>query len=452
LGALAREKAAEIGRLAAEAARALGCGGAGLEAAEAVIRAGMLQAGCGMLERLLAADPGYRGPRVLCGQGHEAGFVSYRDKVIDTVLGAVTVTRAWYHCAACGHGLAPRDARLGVAGASMSPGLRAMNDQAAAAGPFARAARLLENLAGVRLTVKRVERAAEASGAAVAAAVRDRASLITARKLVPLPPSPLPDKLYACIDGTGVPVTAKETAGRDGKGEDGRARTREVKLAVFFTQDKLDKNGYPVRDRDSSSYIATFEPAAVFARLVEAEGIRRGAGHVRQMTILGDGAAWIWNIASSKFPEATQIVDLFHAREHLHDLARLLEFMLGDQKEQWLAARMEDLDYGHIDGICTAARAYPLAGVKKDEMDTALGYFQNNAPRMRYHWFRQCGLFVGSGVVEAGCKSVIGQRLKSSGMRWTVAGAGAITALRCREASSQQEAIWNNPHNQTGAA
>jgi hypothetical protein len=423
-----------------------------MEAAEAVIRAGMLQAGCGMLERLLAADPGYRGRRVPCGRGHEAGFTAYRDKVIDTVLGAVTLTRAWYHCAACGHGFAPRDAGLGVAGASLSPGLRAMNDQAAAAGPFAKAARLLDVLAGVRLTVKRVERAAEASGAAAAAAVRDRASLITARKLVPLPPSPLPDKLYACIDGTGVPVTATETAGRDGKGEDGRARTREVKLGVFFTQDKLDAKGYPVRDRDSSSYVATFEPAAVFAGLVEAEGIRRGAGHVRQMTILGDGAPWIWKIAGSKFPGATQIVDLYHAREHLHDLARLLEFMLGDRKDDWLAARMSDLDYGDIDGICTAARAYPLAGVKKDELDTALGYFETNAPRMRYHWFRQCGLFVGSGVVEAGCKSVIGQRLKSSGMRWTVAGAGAITALRCREASSQWEAIWNNPHNQTGAA
>ena len=184
----------------------------------------------------------------------------------------------------------------------MSPGLRAMNDRAAAAAPFAKAARLLENLAGVRLTAKRVERAAEASGAAPAAAVRERAGLITARKLMPLPPSPLPDKLYAAIDGTGVPVTAKETAGRDGKGEDGRARTREVKLGVFFTQNKLDEDGYPVRDRDSSSYVATFEPAHVFAGLVEAEGIRRGAGHVRQLTILGDGAAWIWNIATAQVP------------------------------------------------------------------------------------------------------------------------------------------------------
>jgi hypothetical protein len=175
----------------------------------------------------------------------------------------------------------------------MSPGPAAMNDRAAAAGPFAKAAGLLEELAGVHLTAKRVERSAEASGTAKAAADRSRAKAISARKLVPLAPSPLPDKLYAAIDGTGVPVTAKEAAGRDGWGEDGRARTREVKLAVFFAQDKVDEDGYPVRDPGSSSYLATFEPASVFADLVEAEGIRRGAHHIRQYTILGDGAAWI---------------------------------------------------------------------------------------------------------------------------------------------------------------
>jgi hypothetical protein len=412
----------------------------------------MLAAGCGMLGQLLAGDPGYRGPRVPCGQGHDAVFASYRDKVIDTVLGPVTLNRAWYRCAECGHGLAPRDAELGVAGASMSPGLAAMNDLAAAAGPFAGAARLLEHLGGVRLTVKRVERAAEASGKAAAAAGRERARLIASRKLALLPPSPPPDKLYAVIDGTGVPMTAKETAGRDGKGEDGRARTREVKLGVFFTQDKLDADGHPVRDRASTSIIATFEPASVFAGLVKAEGIRRGADHVRQFTVLGDGAAWIWAIATAKFPQATQIVDLYHAREHLHSLTRSLEFMLLDRKEEWLAARLEDLDYGDIDGIEAAVRKYPLEGVKRDEAEKELGYFLNNAPRMRYHWFRSRGLFVGSGVVEASCKTIVGQRLKQAGMHWTVGGADAIIALRCKEASSQWEAICNDHHNQTGAA
>jgi hypothetical protein len=417
-----------------------------------VLRAGLLKLGGGMLGEVLSADPGYRGPRADCGSGHEAVLTGYREKVIDTVLGPVTLRRAWYHCARCGHGLAPRDAELGVARASMSPGLAAMNGKAAAAVPFARAAGLLEDLAGVRLTVKRVERAAEADGAAQATASRARAGLIARRKLVPLPPSPLPGKLYMVIDGTGVPVTPKETAGRQGNGEDGRARTREVKMAVFFTQDKVDDKGCPVRDRDSSSYIATFEPAAAFADLVKAEGIRRGADHVRQLTVIGDGAAWIWGIATSKYPEATQIVDLYHAREHLHSLTRSLEFMLGDRRDEWLAARMEDLDYGCIDGIDAAVRTYPLEGGKKDEVDKELGYFLNNAPRMRYHWFRSRGLFVGSGIVEAGCKSVIGQRLKQSGMHWTIPGADSIIALRCAEASSQWEAICNHCHNQTPAA
>ena len=145
-------------------------------------------------------------------------------------------------------------------------------------------------------------------------------------------------------------------------------------------------------------------------------------------------------------------MDLYHAREHLHDLARQLEFMLLGHKEEWLAARLEDLDYGDIDGICRAARAFPLNGVKKDELDTALGYFENNAPRMRYRWFRQCGLFVGSGLVESGCKAVIGQRLKLSGMRWTTGGADAIATLRCQQASRPEDRIWHTPRNQAPAA
>ena len=145
-------------------------------------------------------------------------------------------------------------------------------------------------------------------------------------------------------------------------------------------------------------------------------------------------------------------MDLFHAREHLHDLARSLEFMLLDHKDDWLAARLEDLDYGDIDAICAAARIYPLQGIKKTGLDTALGYFENNAPRMRYHWFRSRGLFVGSGAVESGCKAVIGQRLKLSGMHWTVAGASAITTLRSQQASRPEDQIWIRARNQTPAA
>ena len=305
---------------------------------ELAIRTAMTRLGAGLLEDLLGLEAGYRGPRVDCGAGHQAGFVSYRDKTIDTVLGPVRLRRAWYHCAACGHGLAPQDAELGIEQGSMSPGLAKMTARAAAAVPFAKAAGLLAELAGIELTVKRVERSAEATGAAAAAAIGAQADAICSRQVVPLPPpGPAPDMLYIAVDGTGVPMTAAETEGRKGKADDGKARTREVKLACLFTQTSTDDDGRPVRDPGSSSYLATFEPAARFGQLVDAEARRRGSEHIRQLVVLGDGAAWIWNLADELFPAATQIVDLYHAREHVHDLATLAARLLRGQPD-WLAA------------------------------------------------------------------------------------------------------------------
>ena len=420
--------------------------GAGIERAELALREGLAQLGCRLLEPLLAADPGYTGPRAKCGAGHVGRFAGYRDKAVDTVLGPVRIRRAWYHCAECGHGFAPRDMELGVAGQGMSPGLRKMTARAAAAVPFAAAAKLVGELAGITLTGKRAGRRAEADGAAAAAVIEAQAAAIAARQILPLPPAgPAPDLLYICIDGTGVPMIPAETEGRDGKGEDGKARTREVKLCCCFTQTSLDDQGRPVRDPHSSSYLATFAPAAGFGTLMAGEARRRGAAHIRQLVILGDGAAWIWNLASQHFPEATQIVDLFHAREHLHDLARLLEFMLGDHKPAWLEQRLAELDAGDISAICAAARAFPLAGRKASDLKTALGYFEHNAHRMHYAHFRGLGMFIGSGAVEAGCKAIVGQRCKLSGMRWSLPGATGILALRCLEASGRWEEILIEP-------
>ena len=142
---------------------------------------------------------------------------------------------------------------------------------------------------------------------------------------------------------------------------------------------------------------------------------------------------------------ATQIVDLYHAREHLHDLARLLEFMLGDHKQAWLQERLADLDNGDIPAICAAGRVFPLAGKKAADPGTALGYFEHNARRMRHAHFKKLGIFAGSGAAEAGCKSIVAQRRKLSGMRWTVSGATGILTLRCPEASDRWEQIRIQP-------
>lgn len=419
---------------------ALGAGpgagsGQGLAAVETAIRAAMTMLGATVLEQLLAADTGHRGPRVDCGAGHKAAFVAYRVKTVDTVLGPIELRRAYYHCGVCQSGVIPRDDQLGVAGGSLSPGLRAMTDRVGAAVPFAQAASLLAELAGITLTTKRVERCAETDGAAAAAAQAEHAHAVLTGRVTPLPPpGEVPDMLYLAVDGTGIPMTAAETAGRTGKGPDGRARTREVKLAALFTQTHLDDKGRPARDAQSTSYLATLEPVEHFADLLTAEARRRGAETVRQLVVLGDGARWIWNLADQRLPAATQIVDLFHAREHLHALAESLAFITTDPAA-WLTDRLTDLDNGDINAIIAAAHEYPLVGVHADARDKALAYFQTNAHRMRYAHYRHLGMFVGSGVVEAGCKAVIGQRLKLSGMRWSALGATGITTLRCQHAS-----------------
>ena len=420
---------------------------------ELAIRTAMTRLGAGLLEDLLGLEAGYRGPRVDCGAGHQAGFVSYRDKTIDTVLGPARLRRAWYHCAACGHGAAPKDAELGIEQGSLSPGLAKMTARAAAAVPFAKAARLLADLAGLDLTTKRAERAAEATGAAAAAAIDAQADAICSRQVIPLPPpGPAPDMLYIAVDGTGVPMVAAETEGRKGKAEDGKARTREVKLACLFTQTTTDDDGRPVRDPHSSSYLATFGPAARFGQLVDAEARRRGSEHIRQPVILGDGAVWIWNLAGELFPAATQIVDLYHAREHVHDLATLATRLLRKSQPGLAHPAPGRTRHRRHPVLLAAGRALKFAGSLARERDKQLGYFEVNAHRMRYKHFRSLGMFAGSGVVEAGCKAVIGQRLKLSGMHWSVPGAGSIATLRCQEASDRWDEIWQRPHSQTPGA
>lgn len=393
----------------------------------------------------------HRSPRVEDEAGHEASFVGYRDKTLDTVLGPVRLKRANYRWAECNAGLAPRDAELGVTRASLSPGLAAMVDRVATAGAL-KGRGLLAELAGVELTTKRVERRAEADGQAVGSAISAEAKAVAAGTVVLLGPTEPVDKLYVAVDGTGVPTVPADTSGCPGKGADGRTHTRDVKLGCLFTQRALDEEGCPIRDPDSSSYVATLEPVANFGPLVFAEARRRGSARARRLIVLGDGAPWIWNLATKHFPGATQIVGLFHAREHLHDLSALVASALGEGGPAWLAERLADLDRGDVAALLASARKLSLPDAKAAKVERALGYFESNSERMRYAHFRELGFFVGSGAIEAGCRAVVAQRLKLSGMRWSVRGASAIVNLRCEEAGGRWEEIWMRANTQTSVA
>jgi hypothetical protein len=250
--------------------------------------------------------------------------------------------------------------------------------------------------------------------------------------------------LYVEMDGTGIPVVRKETEGRTGKQNGQPSHTREAKLGCVFSQTSVDEEGYPIRDEGSSSYVGAIESCDEFGRRLYAEAWRRGwAGAVKRV-VLADGAEWIWNQAELHFPSAIQIVDLYHARQHLWDLSAKLYPSDPPAQRRWVMVRKDKLDDGKIETLIRLLRAAAASHPDlAEEIEKEINYFETNKERMRYPEFRKQGLFVGSGVIEAGCKTVLG-RLKQSGMFWTLRGANAIIALRCCQLSGRFEDYWES--------
>ena len=373
-----------------------------------------------------------------CACGQTARYAGRRPKTFTTVLGPLTLERAYYHCDACQTGVCPRDRALGLHETSLSPATTRMVGLAALSVSFAEAGELLKALAGVAVDPKQVERTAEALGRDVA---NDECEVVE-------PESAAAPTMYLGLDGTGVPVRKSEVEGRRGKQPDGAAKTREVKLVTVWTAATRNTDGLPERDPGSVSYSAAVESAAnratdplpsPFAQRVYREARRRGFDTAARRVVIGDGAEWIWNLSAEQFPGAIEIVDLYHAKGHLCDVAKALYGAGTDLAERWGKDRRDELDAGRIDAILTALRAHSQTC---DEARKCIDYLTRNRRRMRYPQFRAWGLCVSSGVVEAGCKHAIGARLKRAGMHWTVAGANAIIALRCCKLSGRLEDFW----------
>jgi len=403
----------------------------------------MHRIGRDMLGMLVNADGGgYQGRTIPCGKGHRYEFVEYRDKEVLTALGPVAVKRAYYYDPDCRTGWCPKDRALDIEGTSYSPGVRRMMSKVGAYRPFSLGHEDLYELADIRVSVKDVERISQRVGGQVEAFHAAEAKASLSDNIIPIKPVP---HMYVCMDGTGVPVVKKETAGRQGKGEDGQAKTREVKLGCVFTQTCVDREGRPVRDDGSTSYTGAIESAEAFGQRIYQESMRRGMDRADKVCVLGDGAVWIWNTADEHFYGATQIVDLYHAREHYWNVAKACFGQNKDKLHQWTEERRRELDDGRVEDVIDAIhRCSSLPGYDKAICDREIGYFEKNKVRMRYADFKKRGFFVGSGVLEAGCRTVIGQRLKQSGMHWTVRGANCIIALRCSIMSNRWEDFWEH--------
>jgi len=399
--------------------------------------------GRSLLEMFVNADGGdYRGRTIPCEKDHQYEFMEYRDKNLLTVLGSVTVKRAYYYDRECRRGYCPKDRSLDIEGTSYSSGVRRMMSKVGAYRSFGLGHEDLYELADVRVSAKEVERISQMVGDQAEAFHTAEAEASLSGNISPIKPIP---QMYVCMDGTGVPVVKKETAGRKGKSEDGQAKTREVKLGCVFTQTYVNQEGRPVRDEESTSYTGAIETAELFSRRIYQDAMRRGMDWAKNVCVIGDGAPWIWNIADEQFYGATQIVDLYHAREHYWNVAKLCLGQSKDKLYQWTEERRKELDEGRPEEVINAIkRCSSFPGYDKAICEREIGYFEKNKGRMRYADFRKKGLFVGSGVLEAGCRTVVGQRLKQSGMHWTVRGANSIIALRCSIMSNRWEDFWEH--------
>lgn len=429
--------------------RALADRGMDLEAWETGLRACVLTAGARLLEKLLHGfGTGRPNKPVACICGKRMQSMGVRTKEIRTILGPLQIKRSWFVCPACFRGRAWADEALDVAGTGFSPGLRRLMARAGSRETFKNAADDLREYAGVSVTAKDIERVAEKTGEAIEVWQAGQRAQVLQKAFAKGAcgedrPAASGPNLYISYDGTGVPMVPRETVGRKGKQADGSAKTREVKLGALFTQTTLDANGYPVRDEASTTYVGAIETSEAFGRRIYAEALARGMDTARRVIVIADGAKYNWEIAAMYFPSAIMIVDLYHARQHLYALCADI-FPQGGEKLLAVQSRWKSyLDQGNVEAIIRETQPLVSKATRQAEaVQKEINYFQANKGRMRYAEFRAMGLFVGSGVIEAGCKTIVSQRLKRSGMEWTVKGANAIIALRTCYLSNRIEDYW----------
>lgn len=356
--------------------------------------------------------------------------------VVQGIFGSFELKRAYYYDAGRDRGHYPADAALGLE-VSYTPALtKLVCLEGADEQTYLKAERHLEQTGGITVSARQIQRVIQRVGTA-AQAWQERPA-----KPGSFEPGEAPI-LYVSADGTGVPMMPEELKGRKGKQPDGKAKTRQVYLGCVFTQHRVDEKGHPVRDWESTTYVSTFKPVDDLGPLLRQEALRRGFGRAGKVAVLIDGAVGLGNMATLAFPDCVQIVDFYHAMEHAALVLDALLIGKGhlDRKarlRRWAKHLLKD----KLDALIEQTRRECADKPQASAVEGALHYFVTNVKRMQYGSFRKAGYFIGSGVVEAGCKTVIGARCKQSGMFWSESGAENILAFRCIHASRRLDQFW----------
>jgi hypothetical protein len=365
-----------------------------------------------------------------------------RDTIgVQGIFGSFPLTRDYYYHPGKKQGHAPAEDALGLE-VSYTPALaKLLCLEGADETTYLKAQRHLAHTGGITVSARQIQRVVQRVGAA-AQAWQQR----------PAQPSPCDAPIfYASADGTGVPMVSEELKGRKGKQADGTAKTRQAYLGCVFTQHRTDEKGHPVRDYESTTYVSSLQSIADFGPMLRQEALRRGMGSAGQVVLLIDGAHGLENMGQDCFKDAVQIVDFYHAVEHVgHVLAALLGKDHPDYKKRqgrWAKRLLKD----KVQNLIKETRKECAGQAQEAAVEKELSYFEHNVSRMQYGTFRAKGYFIGSGVVEAGCKTVIGARCKQAGMFWSEPGAEHILALRCIQSSRRLDDFWKHRLNQRAA-
>jgi hypothetical protein len=354
------------------------------------------------------------------------------------IFGSFPLARDYYYHPGKKQGHYPADDALGLE-VSYTPALaKLICLEGADEQTYLKAERHLEKTGGIPVSARQIQRVVQRVGSS--------AQAWQERQATPGPcDAPI---LYASGDGTGVPMVPEELEGRKGKQADGTAKTRQVYLGCVFTQHRVDEKGHPVRDYESTTYVSSFKSIGDFGPLLRQEAIRRGMGSAGKVVLLIDGAQGLENMGKDCFKDAVQIVDFYHAIEHAGlVLAALIGKDHPDYKKRqhrWAKRLLKD----QVQNLIDETRQECAGQANEADVGKALGYFARNVSRMQYGTFRAKGYFIGSGVVEAGCKTVIGARCKQSGMFWSQSGAENILALRCINSSGRLDEFWKHRLNE----
>ena len=368
----------------------------------------------------------------------KAGYVRKGrvEVTLDCIFGSFKVLRDYYYHEGKQLGHYPSDAALGLEGGKTPALARLVCLEGADEASYQKAEEHLKETGGIHISARQIQRLVQQVGAA-AQTWQEREAL------KPLPDTKPVPILYLSGDATGVPMRKEELEGRAGKQPDGSAKTRSAYLGCVFTQHKTDEKGHPVRDYESTTYVSSMGPLEDFGALLRQEAIRRGLGQAQKAVFLVDGAEGLENMGHQNFKDAIQIVDFYHGADHAGDV---VEALLGSKEHPEYKARrsrwVRRLLGNGVKYLIEETRQECAGKPQAQKVYEELGYFVHNIERMQYRTFRRQGLFIGSGVIEAGCKTVIGSRCKQSGMFWSTPGAENILALRCIYASRRRDQFW----------